>query len=528
MDKISKKRNHYSSRIKSSEHIYAVKLKTESNGLGVLKTIIVLGLIAAQMAALALSYIYFLQVFKWYTLFSIVVTILTCVYVLSSDSHGQAKATWIFFLLPCFGFGYVFYFLSDRHVLFARKKKKYAKIYNQTKDLQTQKNTSHLEGEIKNACDLLYNCGNFVTHFSSKSQYFSSGASLYDDMLENLALAQNFIFIEYYIISNGVLFERFMKILSEKAKQGVDVRIIYDDMGSHGTLKRRNKKAIKKAGIKLQDFNRLIPIFNIALNLRDHRKIVIIDGKIAYTGGTNLADEYINEKRMHGYWKDCGIKIEGRAVDNFTIEFLKQWQFLSKEEVSYSNFINLAKDLNSDGVVVPFVSGPDKKISIAQNIYSTLISNAQEKLYIMTPYFVPDETIFNLLKNKAQSGVDVRIFLPGVPDKRFVYIVSRNNAEKLMESGVKVFTMTSSFIHSKVVYTENAAVVGSINMDLRSFYQQFESAVYTSEKSTLNAIEKDCDWIEKRSKQITTKNCKRNKLSFKILAGLFKLISPFM
>lgn len=525
MDKINSRKG----KIKQSEHIFAVKIKTESNGLGVLKTFMVLLLIAMQAALLILSYIYFMGIFRWYLSFSLIVSLITCVYVLSSDFHGQAKATWILFLITCFSFAYIIYMMSDKHILFARSRKKYNKIFKQTECLQSQTDLSNIKSdEITTNCKYLYNAGKFVTYTNSKSKYFSSGAQLFDSVLEELESAKEFIFIEYYIISNGVLFNRIFDILKRKALEGVDIRIIYDDMGSHGTLKRRTKKEIVKAGIQLKPFNRLVPIFNIALNLRDHRKILVIDGKVAYTGGVNLADEYINEKRLHGYWKDGGIKIEGKAVDNFTIAFLTQWQFLSNKNIDYKKYLNKAMEFDSNEILVPFVSGPNYDVSISQGIYANEISNAKEKLYIMTPYFIPDETIMNLLKNKARSGVDVRIILPGVADKKFVYIVSRNNAEKLIEYGVKIYIMKTSFVHSKVVLTENSAIVGSINMDLRSFNQQFESAVFVNGESVLTEIATDFDYTISHCQEIDKKNRKRNKLHFRVLAGLFNLISPFM
>ncbi len=382
--------------------------------------------------------------------------------------------------------------------------------------------------EMRNNCEYLYSVGKFAAHTSSKTTFYPSGTKLYDAILDDIRTANDYIFMEYFIISDGVLLSRFLDILIDKAKSGVDVRIIYDDMGSHKTLKRRTKKLMRAAGIKLVTFNRLVPIINIALNLRDHRKIVCIDGRIAYTGGANLADEYINEKRMHGYWKDTGIKVVGSAVDNLTIAFLTQWQFITNENINYKHFIGKAEECKSDGVVVPFVSGPNYPHSIAQNMYANEISNAKEILYIMTPYFIPDETITNLLINKAKSCVDVRIILPDVADKKFVYIVSRNNAEKLMEYGIKIYTMTHSFVHSKIVLTENSAIVGSINMDLRSFNQQFESAILTNEKSTIEDITKDFVNTINHCELITSKNRKRNRVLYRILAGLFKLISPFM
>lgn len=514
-------------KIKQSEHIYALKIKTESKGLGVLKTLIVLLLIAVQLAILILSYLYVASLFQTYLLISLALSLVACIHVLSTDYHGQAKATWVFFLLISFGFGYIIYFLSDKRVLFARSRKKINQSIKETLGLIKQDKLKNAK-EVKTACDYLSRVGGFVAYENSKTTYYASGASFFDEVIEQLKKAEKFIFIEYFIVSNGVLLTRILDILKEKAKNGVDIRIIYDDMGSHGTLKRRTKKEITKAGIKLQPFNRLVPIFNIALNLRDHRKIVVIDGKVSFTGGTNLADEYINEKRLHGYWKDEGIKIEGRATDNLTLAFLTQWKFLTNQKINYEDYINKAEELKCDGVNIPFVSGPNYDCSIAQNMYLGQISNAKERLYIMTPYFIPDETILNAIINKARAGVDVRIILPEIADKKFVYIVSRNNAEKIMKYGVKIYTMNGSFVHSKVVLTDASAIVGSINMDLRSFNQQFESAVFTSEKSTIKAIVKDFDFTLKYSTQIQDKDKKRNSVFYRMLAGLFNIISPFM
>lgn len=517
-------------KIKQSDNIFALKIKTESNGLGMLKTLIVLFLIALQAALLVLSYLFFFRVFQWYSILSLVLTLITCIYVLSSDYHGQAKATWILFLLFCYSFGYVMFLLSDKRILLNKPKKRYKNIYNTTYKLQKQIDLSTIKNrDIRTNCQYLYNAGNFVAHTNCKNKYYPSGALLFDDILQDMQNAKHFIFIEFFIIANGVLLNRMLDILKEKAQNGVDVRIIYDDMGSHRTLKHKTKKQIKKAGIKLASYNKLIPIFNIALNLRDHRKIVIIDGKIAYTGGTNLADEYINEKRMHGYWKDCGIKTEGTAVDNFTLAYLSTWQIITNDKIDYVNYINKSElTYDNKNITVPFVSGPNYEYSIAQNMYANLISNATKKLYIMTPYFIPDETINNLIINKARSGVDVRIILPDIADKKFVYIVSRNNAEKLIDCGVKVYTMKYSFVHSKIILTENMCIVGSINVDLRSFNQQYESAIYTNDNTICDDVNLDFFNTLKNCEEITNKNKKRNKVSHRILAGLFNLISTFM
>lgn len=528
-------KNKSTSKTPKNPHIHAIKLKTESNTLGLLKTMIVLFLIMAQFVALLLFYLYFVAAFQTLAAISVVFSFATCIYVLSTNKNGQVKATWIMFLIICFTFGYIIYFLSDEHILFASSKRKYKKIFSSTKDYIKDDDLKIENQVVKNECNYLKSSGDFKAYSNQKIKYFESGYKLFDDIIENLKRAKKFIFMEYFIISDGVLLNRILDVLTMKAKEGVDVRIIYDDMGSHGTLKLRTKTLIKNSGIKLQDFNRLIPWFNIALNLRDHRKIVVIDGITAYTGGANLADEYINEKRMHGYWKDSGIKIEGQSVDNFTLAFIRQWEFLTNSNFDYKEYFGVNSNKNlpnntktNSNIVVPFVDGMDFKFSIGRDMYINLISNANKKLYIMTPYFIPDDAIVNLLIAKAESGVDIKIILPDVADKKFVYTVSRNNAEKLLEHNIKIYTMTHSFVHSKIVLNENSVIVGSINMDQRSFYQQFESAIYTTDFEILKQVENDFDNTISYSLKITPFNMKRRKLTNRMVAGLFRIISPFM
>lgn len=519
--------------------INMIKVKTESNGLGLLKTLVVVGLIAIQTAFIVLSYTYLLNVFRFYGTFAIIVNIVACVHVLSSTANGQAKATWILFLLTCYTFGYVIYILSNEKVLFANSRKKYKKIYEKSKKyLKNSKNTAKNQknGEFlnnllpahKRAVDYLTNYAFAPVRTNTKLKYFASGASFFDEVINRIKIAKKFIFMEFFIISDGVLLNRVIDILTQKVKEGVDVRIIYDDMGCHGKIKRKTKRQIKKAGIKFMHFNRLVPVFNIALNLRDHRKIVVVDGKVGFTGGTNLADEYINEKQIYGYWKDEGILLEGEAVDNLTIAFLRQWEFLTKDDIDYEKYINLFETFKSDSVAIPFISGPEFRYSVAKDMYVHIISSAEEKLNIMTPYFVTEETIINLLIAKAKSGVEVNLILPSIADKKFVYVVSRDYAERLISSGINVYTMNKSFVHSKVIANENSAIIGSINIDHRSFNQQFESAVYTNDSEVLSDVQLDFEETIEISTKITSETRKRNNIFYRIFAGLFRLVSPFM
>lgn len=504
-----------------------VKIRSEHNYIGVFKTLFVAFLLLLQVAICVALYTFLIVFFRWYLIVSFVLSLLTCIYVLSTDKNDQSKAVWIIFILLGFSFGYIVYFLSDEHVFFGRARKKYKKIFADSKKYISQTIVPKSKS-ARNSCSYLMNTGDFPAFSKTAIEYFSSGAALFDNVLARIEKAQHFIFIEYFIISDGVLLERLMSVLEIKAVQGVEVRIIYDDMGSHGVLSRNTKKRMSRAGIKLHAFNRLLTYFSVALNFRDHRKMIIIDGKTVYTGGCNMADEYINEKRMYGYWKDTGLRLDGAAVDSFTVMFLRQWEYVSKQNTEYAPYLGHYEEYDNSSTVVPYADGLDYKATIGKCNYTNVIADAKDKLYIMTPYFIPDSTITELLVNQAQSGVDVRIILPGIPDKKLVYAVSRGNAERLLDSGVKIYCMKNAFVHSKVMLNENCAVVGSINIDLRSFYQQFECAVLTDDKGILRDVNLDFENTFPDCEQITALNAKRKNIFNRIYVGALRLFAPLM
>ncbi len=526
MDKLNSKQ-HVISGKRPFDHL--VKIKTESNSWGILKTFIIFLLFLIEIAFMVLQGLYFVNLVNYYTAFAIIITFASCIYVLSSNKNSQSKAVWIMFLVVFFYFGYIIFWLSDEHVFFRSKGKRYQKIFERSEIFEPEGNTKKISNkEVKQNVNYLQKVGSFANFSDTRGKYFSSGTTLFDEILKKISEAKKYIFIEFYIISDGVLLSRLEKILTKKCKEGVEVRIIFDDMGSYRTFSYKTRKRLKSAGIKICGFNQLISWFSFGLNYRDHRKIVVIDGKVGFTGGANLSDEYTNNKRMHGYWKDSGIMIEGAAVDGLTMIFLRQWEFVSKNQTNYLDYLGLSEKFENDAVYIPFADGLEYKSNIAKSVFANMISGANERLYIMTPYFIVDDVILELIKNKALSGVDVRLILPAVPDKKTVYRVTRNTAEKLISSGVKVYTMNHSFVHSKVILTENSCVVGTINFDLRSFYQQFENAVFTDDIEIIKAVWQDFENVIKVSTLITDANSTRKKLKNRIISGLLGIVSPFM
>lgn len=465
----------------------AINVLSELGGGGGVKTIISLFVVALQFAVIVSLYFYFTAWVNAYMVICFAVSVITALCVLSSSKNPRSKCVWIAFVLIFFPFGFVVYFLSTERVAYVRSRKKHENIINKTKLYLSTNCSTDL---ISPTCKMLINSG-FRAYDGENLTYFPSGTTMFDSVLERMEQAKRFIFIEFYIISDGILLQRMLRLIKSKLSCGVEVRIICDDVGSR-RFSSRTIKEIRKLGGKVEIFNKLLSRFSFSMNYRDHRKIIVIDGEVAYTGGANVADEYINEKRVYGYWKDTGVKIEGEAVNAFTLFFLRQWEFITSHPENYEKFIvKYNKDCNANGVVIPFVGFPSSSMPICKNVYEQVISSARERAYIMTPYFIPDDGLEQTLIRASLSGVDVRLLLPAVPDKNYVYRLTVNNAEKLKKYGVKIYYYAHSFVHGKVIVTEKSAVVGSANFDLRSFYQQYESALYVEDDAFIKTVTDD-------------------------------------
>lgn len=503
-----------------------VKIRTEHNNITAIKGALALSFVAAQLAAI-LALVLFAEFYlTWYLVLCAVLSILTAIYCLSSERSTGSKAIWVLITLIFFVIGFIIYWLSDDRFMYGRKRKRHKAIYEETKKYLGEHEFPGVFGVVAQDCRYIYNAGGFVPYKNSGLEYYSSGGILFDNLMESLKAAEKFIFMEYFIIADGDLFERIWKILTEKMGKGVEVYIIYDDMGASKELTLKTARRMRKSGAHVKAFNRLMSRFSFAMNYRDHRKIVVVDGKVAYTGGCNLSDEYINSKRMYGYWKDSGVKITGEAVDALTMMFMRQWTFTAKESMDYDRYMHLFDKVESDFAVVPYAGGPDLENAVCKGIYDNIISEAHDFIYIFTPYFIPDESTCTELKNKALSGVDVRIVVPDIPDKFYVFILTIDNLERLLKSGVKVYRFTSSFVHSKAVLTENCAVVGSANFDMRSFYQQFENGIYTNEPGFMQDLRKDFEYCMKESTEITKKA--PHTLAYRAFRGILRIVEPLM
>jgi len=387
------------------------------------------------------------------------------------------------------------------------------------------------EIEEKNMTNLKYIMNNtkFPISCNNDVDYYNLGDNTLPVMLEELKKAEKFIFFEYFIVSKGKMWNSILEVLEEKAKQGVDVRVMYDDLGCLTTLDASYYKQLRKKGIKCIVFNKIGADAGVIMNHRDHRKILVIDGRVAFSGGINIADEYINIGSKYGHWKDNGMRIVGDAVWNYTVIFLEIWNAYKKEDDDFSKFrYDYSKKEGGKGYCVPYGENPFKEENVAENIYLNIVSNAKKYIYIFTPYLIIDTDLLNSLILAAKRGVDVRIVIPGIPDKKIVYTVSESYVEPLVKGGVKVYKYTPGFIHSKVYVSDDTiATIGTINMDYRSLYLHFECGCYFENVNIVSDVKKDLLETMEKSHEVTEKEANPS-LVKGFWQAFLRLLAPLM
>lgn len=387
-----------------------------------------------------------------------------------------------------------------------------------------------IKEEVKANSRLRYisNYAGFPITKNNDVSYYPLGEIAFDAMIKELEKAKEFIFLEYFIINHGLMWDSILKILEKKAKEGLDVRVIYDDAGCIATLEKNYKIELEKKGIKCIVFNKLNPISGVIMNHRDHRKILVIDGKVAFSGGINLSDEYINIGSRYGHWKDNGIKVEGEAVWNYTVMFLTMWNAFRKEDNDFNKYKYHFKKKKENGFIVPYAETPLDNELTGEDIYLNIINQAHDYVYIFTPYLIIDTDLINSLILAAKRGVDVRIVIPGIPDKKIVYTLSESYLELLVKGGVKIYKYTKGFVHSKVfVADDEIATVGTINLDYRSLYLHFECGLYLEKVNCIKEIKKDLDETVSQSHQVTEKEA-TPKFIKSVWQTILRLFAPLM
>ena len=341
-------------------------------------------------------------------------------------------------------------------------------------------------------------------------KYYPDGQSMFADMLPALRSAEHSIYVESFIIGMGEMWGQIHEILRQKAAAGLDVRVIYDDAGCLSLLPHNYAEILQADGIRAFSFNRCVPVLNLVMNNRDHRKIMVIDGKIGFTGGVNLADEYINKLKRFGYWKDSGVRLEGPGATSLAGIFLTFWKAkYPDEEIDPARDLPEVKPQETDCLVQPFADSPVDREAVAKNTYLELINQAQKRLYICTPYLILDNDLLSCLRLAAKRGVDVRIYTPGVPDKPTIYQLTRSYFPHLLRAGVKIYSYTPGFLHAKTwLMDDRIAAVGTVNLDYRSLYLHFENSVLIYGGAVLDDVRRDLAEIERESTAVTLADCR--------------------
>ena len=469
--------------------------------------------------------------------FNRTVSVLLAIYIAYKPDNPAYRITWIMLILMAPYFGTLMYFLFGNKKVPKELRERDEKL-QQTLEFYTSKEEQLIDdlkendaNAYKQSC-YIASSSSFPLYSHTRSKYFKLGEEQFEEMLKQLKSAQKFIFLEFFIIKQGIMWSQIVEVLEQKAKEGVDVRLMFDDFGCYAAFDEDFIEQLAKKGIKAKAFNPIRPRLAIQMNNRDHRKIMVVDGKVAMTGGINLADEYINKQVRFGHWKDCGCMIEGEAVWSFTLMFLQFWNYDESEETKdcYEDFYVKEEDfsyIENDGYVQPFADAPTDNENVGENVHINMINNASKYVYITTPYLVIDQEMKTSLILAAKNGVDVRILVPHIPDKRYVFELTRHFYAELIKGGVRVYEYTPGFVHAKTfVADDKYAVVGTTNMDYRSYYLHYECGAWFYKSSLIKDMKEDYLNTLKMSYEVSQEDCLKVKFPVRVIRSLLNLLAP--
>ena len=492
-------------------------------------------LLAAQVVLFAAIYIWFAESMHIFLYAQWIFAFLMILYLFNCDMDSSAKLTWmlVISIVPTLGAMLLLWTqLNFGHRTLTEQAKeqidKTKGILEQPEDVVRQ-----VENDGSGTDDLskyLNNSGCYPLYDKTKVTYFDIGEKKFEAMLEQMEKAEKFIFMEYFIVEEGYMWDRLLDILIRKAKEGVDVRVMYDGMCEISNLPHGYFKLLEAEGIKAKAFSPIRPFVSSHYNYRDHRKILAIDGKVAFNGGVNLADEYINRVERFGHWKDTAVMLEGEAAKSFTLLFLQMWN-LGNSDAEYEEFLTGPCDVPEDasGYVIPYGDSPLDEYKAGEAMYVDVLNRANDYVHIMTPYLILDDELINALIYAAQRGIDVKIILPGIPDKKLAYALAKRHYKTLTAAGVKMYEYTPGFVHAKVFVSDDIkGIVGTINLDYRSLYHHFECATYMYKTDCIPDIEKDFQATLSACREVTEETIKNEKFSLKVLGVFAKMISPLI
>lgn len=498
-------------------------------------TVIILALVL-QVVVLLLG-VTFLQKYLVYLYGAyLILTAVVVVIIINKEGSPDFKLAWMVPMLIFPVFGTLLYIFVSMQVGSRMMNRKLTRIIHETRKYVNQESRvlEELEAENPRVASLaryVDQKGNYPIYRNSTVEYFPLGEDKFKRLVEELKKAEHFIFMEYFIVAEGYMWDTVREILVQKVKEGVEVRFMYDGTCMIKLLPYSYPEYLESLGIKCKVFGPIRPALSTVQNNRDHRKIVVIDGHTAFTGGINLADEYINQKMRFGHWKDTAVMVKGDAVKNFTLMFLQIWGIDEGKE-NYHNYLSvprLPEVANAPGYVMPYGDSPLDNENVGALVYMDILNTANKYVHIMTPYLILDHDMIMALTYTAKRGVEVIILMPHIPDKPYAFTLAKTYYPELLESGVKIYEYTPGFVHAKVfVSDDEKAVVGTINMDYRSLYLHFECGAYMYQVPEIARIEEDMQKCLKMSQQITLSDCNKRGTFSRLCGGVLRLIAPLM
>ncbi len=456
------------------------------------------------------------------------------VYISNTSENPSYKLPWLVAMLvvPLFaGLAYLLIKTDIGHRMF---KQNYAKKMKSTQKYLPQK--LHVLQSLEEAAPqqaglahYLKDYAGYPVYRNTGSEYFAEGEAMFEAMKREIQAAERYIFLEFFIISEGEMWDSILQLLKEKAAAGVEIRLMYDGFGTQFIMPRRYFDSLKPFGIECRVFNSFKPFLSSSQNNRDHRKILVIDGKTAFTGGVNLADEYINRKERFGYWKDGGMMCRGEAAWSFTVMFLQMWDLEKGDDgmLQYAPEETLPEGY--DGFIQPYSDSPTDTEYVGKNVYLDIINHARRYVYIMTPYLILDHEMVTALGLAAKKGVDVRLITPHIPDKWYAYSVAWSYYRELLEEHVRIFEYEPGFVHAKNFCSDdNIGVVGTINLDYRSLYLHYECAAVLYGSRTIRAIRQDFEESLRHCIEIKTEDCDKRPLPKRLVSWVLRIFAPLL
>ena len=454
--------------------------------------------------------------------------------IINKEGSPEVKLSWSIITLLMPVVGGLLYLFVEMQPGYRVLQRKLSNIYKRTEEYVKQDEgvLQRLAEADRNTAGLaayVQKHGNFSVYQNTQVKYFPLGEDKFAAMLEELAKAERFIFMEYFILKQGYMWEKILEILEKKAAEGVEVRVMYDGTCALFDLPYEYPEELAKKGIQCKMYAPIHPILSTHYNNRDHRKILVIDGEVGFTGGINIGDEYINRVEKHGHWKDTAVMLEGDAVQGLTMMFLQMWN-VSEKVVDYGKYLQHAeKDLQVGGFVMPYGDSPFDEELIGEMVYMDILNRAKQYVHIMTPYLIIDQRMLTALCFAAKRGIDVKIILPHKPDKKFAFALAKSHYRELLTAGVRIFEYTPGFVHAKVFTSDNEkAVVGTINLDYRSLYLHFECGAFLYQVEEIESIEADFQETLEKCQEITLDNYKKGTFLLRLYGWFLKVLAPLM